>query len=65
MLPVASVTIDGEGVACGPDGVSDSSGCVQRSAARARAMRSYMSSIYWSLTASIYDLSRGQIAGGD
>jgi bifunctional non-homologous end joining protein LigD len=23
MLPVASVTIDGEGVACGPDGVSD------------------------------------------
>ena len=23
LLPVASVTIDGEGVACGPDGVSD------------------------------------------
>jgi bifunctional non-homologous end joining protein LigD len=23
MLPVASVTLDGEGVACGPDGVSD------------------------------------------
>jgi ATP-dependent DNA ligase len=59
-LNVRSVTIDGEGVVCGPDGVTD---CGLQWDARALAKPSSMPSTCWSWTALICAASRGRRAG--
>ena len=53
-LRVKSVTLDGEGVVCGEDGVTDLTGCERPLVVWARGMLSSMCSICWKLTAPIY-----------
>ena len=52
-LPVHSVILDGEGVICGPDGISNSTACALCLAGRARPMCSCTPSMCWSWTAAI------------